>query len=109
MRSSLSGIRTNVDRLAQRLRLSSEQDFARQVKHMTDKELDQRQQELRHRGAQLVEKVVGPLAGEDTPEDVGERFCRKVGSRVSYDFVVAMARHRLGLTEPGAGHGSVGK
>jgi hypothetical protein len=103
MRSTLSGIKTNVDRLAQRLRMSSAQDLAERVKHMTDKE-------LHLRGVQLVEEVVGPLAAADTPEEVGERFCRKVGSRISYDFVVAMARYRLaGLTTPGAGHGSVGK
>jgi hypothetical protein len=110
MRGSLSGIGTKVERLAQRLRLSSAQDFAERVKHMTDKELEDRRQELQGRGIRLVEEVVGPLAAGDAPEDVGERFCQKVGSRISYDFVVAMARHRLAsLTAPCAGHGWVGR
>jgi hypothetical protein len=101
--SSLSGIHTNVDRLAKRLRLSSEQDFAERVSRMSDCELAEAQQDLRARLIRLVEKAVGPVEKADMPEAVAEQFCRKIEGRDTYGFVIAHVREHIACLN---GHGA---
>ena len=95
MRGSLNGVGTKVERLAQRLRLVSEQDLAQRVTHMTDRELEEHRQDLHLQSVRLIERVAGRIVATDIPDKVAERFCRRVTTPGAQDFVVATAREHL--------------